>query len=295
MGILSLHVQRCRASLPASRSTVARKHAGATRRWQVIKRTSFKSFAVLHLKSPVVAHVSSSENIEELVGQIEGIEGYGAISTKPATPLLDTINFPSHLKSLTMGQLNQVAKELRADLIYNVSQTGGHLGSSLGVIELTVALNYVFDQPEDKIIWDVGHQAYPHKILTGRRDKMNTMRQTGGLSPFTKRSESPYDCFGAGHSSTSISAGLGMAVARDMQGEDFHVISIIGDGAITGGMSYEAMNNAGFLDTNMIIILNDNQQVSLPTQYNSLNQDPVGALSSTFARLQSSRPLRELR
>jgi 1-deoxy-D-xylulose-5-phosphate synthase len=180
-------------------------------------------------------------------------------------------------------------------LIYNVSQTGGHLGSSLGVIELTVALNYVFDQPADRIIWDVGHQAYPHKMLTGRRDRMNTMRQTDGLSPFTKRSESAFDCFGAGHSSTSISAGLGMAVARDMQGKSNHVVAVIGDGAITGGMAYEAMNNAGYLDTNMIIILNDNQQVSLPTQYNSLNQDPVGALSSTFARLQSSKPLRELR
>eukprot|EP00982_Pelagococcus_subviridis_P009264 30916-Pelagococcus_subviridis.AAC.2 len=235
-------------------------------------------------------------------GQIEGvrssstqIEGYGAISTKPATPLLDTVNYPVHLKNLSMEQLKQVAKELRADLIYNVSQTGGHLGSSLGVVELTVALNYVFDQPEDRIIWDVGHQAYPHKMLTGRRKQMNTMRRTRGLSPFTKRSESPFDCFGAGHSSTSISAGLGMAVARDMQGRSNHVIAVIGDGAITGGMAYEAMNNAGYLDTNMIIILNDNQQVSLPTQYNSLNQDPVGALSSTFARLQSSKPLRELR
>lgn len=194
---------------------------------------------------------------------------------------------------------------------------------SLGVIELTVALNFVFDQPEDRIIWDVGHQAYPHKMLTGRRERMSTIRQTdgeftcgervsflkqllqkkkklvyfypAGLSPFTKRSESPFDCFGAGHSSTSISAGLGMAVARDMQGKSNHVIAVIGDGAITGGMAYEAMNNAGYLDTNMIIILNDNQQVSLPTQYNSLNQDPVGALSSTFARLQSSKPLRELR
>ena len=187
----------------------------------------------------------------------------------------DTI-IESHLKNLSADQLEQVAKELRADLIYNVSQTGGHLGSSLGVIELTVALNYVFDQPTDKIIWDVGHQAYPHKILTGRRDRMNTIRQTDGLSPFTKRSESPFDCFGAGHSSTSISAGLGMAVARDMQGKSNQVIAVIGDGAITGGMAYEAMNNAGYLDTNMIIILNDNQQVSLPTQYNSLNQDPVG-------------------
>ena len=250
----------------------------------------------LKFKRSVTTRVSQNDALSELEeGQIPGIAGYGAISSKPTTPLLDTINFPSHLKNLSADQLEQVAKELRADLIYNVSQTGGHLGSSLGVIELTVALNYVFDQPTDKIIWDVGHQAYPHKILTGRRDRMNTIRQTDGLSPFTKRSESPFDCFGAGHSSTSISAGLGMAVARDMQGKSNQVIAVIGDGAITGGMAYEAMNNAGYLDTNMIIILNDNQQVSLPTQYNSLNQDPVGALSSTFARLQSSKPLRELR
>ena len=172
----------------------------------------------LKFKRSVATRVSQSDALSELEeGQIPGIAGYGAISSKPATPLLDTINFPSHLKNLSADQLEQVAKELRADLIYNVSQTGGHLGSSLGVIELTVALNYVFDQPTDKIIWDVGHQAYPHKILTGRRDRMNTIRQTDGLSPFTKRSESPFDCFGAGHSSTSISAGLGMAVARDMQ------------------------------------------------------------------------------
>ena len=188
-----------------------------------------------------------------------------------------------------------MVKELRADTIYNVSQTGGHLGSSLGVIELTVALHYVYDCPADRFIWDVGHQAYPHKILTGRRKGMRTIRQTGGLSPFTKRAESEYDCFGAGHSSTSISAGLGMAVGRDMKGRKNHVVAIIGDGAITGGMAYEAMNNAGYLDKNMVIILNDNQQVSLPTQYNDQNQDPVGALSSTFAKLQANRPLRELR
>ena len=161
-------------------------------------------------------------------GQIPGIAGYGAISSKPATPLLDT-NFPSHLKNLSADQLEQVAKELRADLTYNVSQTGGHLGSSLGVIELTVALNYVFDQPTDKIIWDVGHQAYPHKILTGREidEYYKTDRR---FIPVTKRSESPFDCFGAGHSSTSISAGLGMAVARDMQGKSNQVIAVIGDG-----------------------------------------------------------------
>ena len=194
-----------------------------------------------------------------------------------------------------MPQLKQLSKELRADTIYNVSQSGGHLGSSLGVIELTVALHYVYSCPEDKIIWDVGHQAYPHKILTGRRKGMKTIRQTGGLSPFTKRSESDYDAFGTGHSSTSISAGLGMAVGRDLKGESNHVIAVIGDGAITGGMAYEAMNNAGYLDKNLVIILNDNQQVSLPTQYNNKNQDPVGALSSAFGRLQANRPLRELR
>jgi len=199
------------------------------------------------------------------------------------------------MKNLSVEQLGQLAKELRAETIKNVSQTGGHLGSSLGVIELTVALHYVYDTPDDKILWDVGHQAYPHKILTGRREQMKTIRQTGGLSPFTKREESEHDAFGAGHSSTSISAGLGMAVGRDIQGRDNHVVAVIGDGAITGGMAYEAMNNAGFLDSNMVIILNDNQQVSLPTQYNNMNQDPVGALSSTLARLQSSRPLRELR
>jgi 1-deoxy-D-xylulose-5-phosphate synthase len=163
------------------------------------------------------------------------------------------------------------------------------------VIELTVALHYVYDCPDDKFIWDVGHQAYPHKILTGRRKGMTTIRQTGGLSPFTKRAESEYDCFGAGHSSTSISAGLGMAVGRDLKGKKNHVVAVIGDGAITGGMAYEAMNNAGYLDKNMVIILNDNQQVSLPTQYNNKNQDPVGALSSAFGRLQANRPLRELR
>ena len=163
------------------------------------------------------------------------------------------------------------------------------------MIELTVALHYVYDCPEDKFIWDVGHQAYPHKILTGRRKGMTSIRQTGGLSPFTKRAESEYDCFGAGHSSTSISAGLGMAVGRDLKGKSNHVVAVIGDGAITGGMAYEAMNNAGYLDKNMVIILNDNQQVSLPTQYNNKNQDPVGALSSAFGRLQANRPLRELR
>jgi 1-deoxy-D-xylulose-5-phosphate synthase len=184
---------------------------------------------------------------------------------------------------------------MRADVVHTVSQTGGHLSSSLGVVELTVALHYVFDAPQDKIVWDVGHQCYIHKMLTGRRSRMRTIRQTAGLSGFTKRTESEYDPFGAGHSSTSISAALGMAVGRDARGKKNNVVAVIGDGAITGGMAYEAMNHAGFLDKNMVIVLNDNQQVSLPTQYNGKNQDPVGALSSALARLQANRPLRELR
>ena len=213
----------------------------------------------------------------------------------PPTPLLDTVNYPVHIKNFNASQLKQLCKELRADLIHTVAKTGGHLGSSLGVVELSVALHYVFNTPDDKIIWDVGHQAYIHKILTGRRDKMSTIRQSGGLSGFTKRAESPHDAFGAGHSSTSISAALGMAVGRDRKNRNNSCIAVIGDGAITGGMAYEAMNHAGFLDSNMIVVLNDNQQVSLPTQYNGKNQEPVGALSGTLARLQSNRQLRELR
>mmetsp|Transcript_4474 Transcript_4474/g.7485 ORF Transcript_4474/g.7485 Transcript_4474/m.7485 type:complete len:736 (-) Transcript_4474:196-2403(-) len=224
---------------------------------------------------------------------VEDIDSWPVLG--PPTPLLDTVNFPIHIKNFNVAQLRQLCKELRSDIVHSVSKTGGHLSSSLGVVELTVALHHVFDTPDDKIIWDVGHQAYVHKILTGRRSRMSTIRTTGGLSGFTKREESEYDPFGAGHSSTSISAGLGMAVGRDFKGKKNQVIAVIGDGAITGGMAYEAMNHAGFTDSNMIVILNDNQQVSLPTQYNNKNQDPVGGLSSALARLQANRPLRELR
>ncbi|KAL0457332.1 UNVERIFIED_CONTAM: putative 1-deoxy-D-xylulose-5-phosphate synthase, chloroplastic [Sesamum latifolium] len=216
-------------------------------------------------------------------------------SQKPPTPLLDTINYPIHMKNLSTKELKQLADELRSDVIFNVSKTGGHLGSSLGVIELTVALHYVFNAPQDRILWDVGHQSYPHKILTGRRDKMATLRQTNGLSGFTKRSESDYDSFGAGHSSTTISAGLGMAVGRDLKGRKNNVVAVIGDGAMTAGQAYEAMNNAGYLDSDMIVILNDNKQVSLPTANLDGPIPPVGALSSALSRLQSNRPLRELR
>ncbi|XP_042939057.1 probable 1-deoxy-D-xylulose-5-phosphate synthase, chloroplastic isoform X1 [Carya illinoinensis] len=216
-------------------------------------------------------------------------------SQRPPTPLLDTINYPIHMKNLSTKELKQLADELRSDVIFNVSRTGGHLGSSLGVVELTVALHYVFNAPQDKILWDVGHQSYPHKILTGRRDKMHTIRQTNGLSGFTKRSESEFDCFGTGHSSTTISAGLGMAVGRDLKGRNNNVVAVIGDGAMTAGQAYEAMNNAGYLDSDMIVILNDNKQVSLPTANLDGPIPPVGALSSALSRLQSNRPLRELR
>ncbi|CAK9161902.1 unnamed protein product [Ilex paraguariensis] len=216
-------------------------------------------------------------------------------SQRPPTPLLDTINYPIHMKNLSTKELKQLADELRSDVIFNVSKTGGHLGSSLGVVELTVALHYVFNAPQDRILWDVGHQSYPHKILTGRRDKMHTIRQTNGLAGFTKRSESEYDCFGTGHSSTTISAGLGMAVGRDLKGRKNKVVAVIGDGAMTAGQAYEAMNNAGYLDSDMIVILNDNKQVSLPTATLDGPVPPVGALSSALSRLQSNRPLRELR
>ena len=174
------------------------------------------------------------------------------------TPLLDSINEPADLRKLASVDLRQLADELRLETISAVSETGGHLGAGLGVVELTVGLHYVFNTPDDRIIWDVGHQAYPHKILTGRRDRIRTLRKADGLSGFTKRAESAYDPFGAGHSSTSISAGLGMAVARDLKGQDNHVVAVIGDGAMSAGMAYEAMNNAGSLKSRMVVILNDN-------------------------------------
>ncbi|XP_052198233.1 probable 1-deoxy-D-xylulose-5-phosphate synthase 2, chloroplastic [Diospyros lotus] len=214
---------------------------------------------------------------------------------KPFTPILDTINYPIHMKNLSVDELGALADELREEIVYSVSKTGGHLSSSLGVAELTVALHHVFNTPEDKIIWDVGHQTYPHKILTGRRGKMNTIRQSCGLSGFPKREESVHDAFGAGHSSTSISAALGMAVGRDLLEKNNHVVAVIGDGAMTAGQAYEAMNNAGYLDTNLIIILNDNAQVSLPTATVDGPAPPVGALSRALTRLQSSRKFRQLR
>ena len=214
----------------------------------------------------------------------EVVADEGILRNTP-TPLLDGIETPEDLRKLDASQLRQVADELRHETIDAVSVTGGHLGAGLGVVELTVALHYVFDTPRDRLIWDVGHQAYPHKILTGRRDRIRTLRQGGGLSGFTKRSESEYDPFGAAHSSTSISAGLGMAVARDLKGGHNKVIAVIGDGSMSAGMAYEAMNNAG-TTKDLIVILNDNDMSIAP---------PVGALSAYLSRLISSRQYRGLR
>ena len=202
------------------------------------------------------------------------------------TPLLDTIQVPADLRRLPEKDLKQVAEELRAETIAAVSVTGGHLGAGLGVVELTVALHWVFNTPDDRLIWDVGHQAYPHKILTGRRERIRTLRQGGGLSGFTRRVESPYDPFGAAHSSTSISAGLGMAVARDLDGRKNNVISVIGDGAMSAGMAYEAMNNAKVAGNRLVVILNDNDMSIAP---------PVGGLSAYLAQLVSSRPFLKVR
>ncbi len=208
------------------------------------------------------------------------------MSNKPLTPLLDKIGSPADLKPLKREELGQLTDELRKEVIDAVSVTGGHLGAGLGVVELTVALHHVFNAPDDKIIWDVGHQAYPHKVLTGRRDRIRTLRKKDGLSGFTKRGESEYDPFGAGHSSTSISAGLGMAVASELKGEKRNVIAVIGDGAISAGMAYEAMNNAGAMDARLIVILNDNDMSIAP---------PTGAMSAYLARLVSGPTYRGLR
>jgi len=208
------------------------------------------------------------------------------MTDRPPTPTLDRVRVPADLRGLSDRELRALADELRAETISAVSVTGGHLGAGLGVVELTVAIHAVFDTPRDKLIWDVGHQCYPHKILTGRRDRIRTLRMKGGLSGFTRRSESPYDPFGAAHSSTSISAGLGFAVARDLGGDPGEVIAVIGDGAMSAGMAYEAMNNAGHMRTRMFVILNDNEMSIAP---------PVGAMSSYLTRLYTEGPFQELK
>ena len=208
------------------------------------------------------------------------------MSDQPITPVLDRVTTPADMKGMSDSELRQLADELRAETIAAVSVTGGHLGAGLGVVEMTVALHAVFDAPKDKIIWDVSHQCYPHKILTGRRDRIRTLRTEGGLSGFTKRSESPYDPFGAAHSSTSISAALGFAVARDLGGEGGDAIAVIGDGALSAGMAYEAMNNAGHLGKRLIVILNDNEMSIAP---------PTGAMSSYLSRLYAGEPFQEFK
>ena len=211
------------------------------------------------------------------------------MTDRPKTPILDRVNIPADLKRLSDRELRLLADEVRAEVISAVSVTGGHLGAGLGVVELTVALHAVFDTPRDRLIWDVGHQAYPHKILTGRRDRIRTLRMQDGLSGFTRRAESPYDPFGAAHSSTSISAALGFAVARDLGGApEFGIgdcIAVIGDGAMSAGMAYEAMNNAGHLGKRLFVILNDNDMSIAP---------PVGAMSAYLSRLYAGDPFQEL-
>jgi 1-deoxy-D-xylulose-5-phosphate synthase len=208
------------------------------------------------------------------------------VTDKSTTPLLDTVSHPADIRNFTVEQLKQLADEVRRETVEVVSFTGGHLGASLGVVELTVALHHVFDTPHDRLIWDVSHQSYPHKILTGRRDRMRTLRQGGGLSGFTKRTESEYDPFGAAHSSTSISAALGMKVASDLAGVERHAIAVIGDGAMSAGMAYEAMNNAGSMDARLVVILNDNDMSIAP---------PVGAMSAYLSRLISSKSYTSIR
>ncbi|MEY3702933.1 MAG: hypothetical protein RLZZ561_553 [Pseudomonadota bacterium] len=208
------------------------------------------------------------------------------MTDRPSTPLLDTVTIPADLRSLRPDQLRQLADELRAETVSAVSVTGGHLGAGLGVVELTTAIHYVFNTPDDKLIWDVGHQCYPHKILTGRRERIRTLRQSGGLSGFTKRAESDYDPFGAAHSSTSISAAIGFAIANKMKNEPGRAIAVIGDGAMSAGMAYEAMNNAADAGNRLIVILNDNDMSIAP---------PVGGLSAYLARLVSSQPFLNLR
>ncbi|KAK6125841.1 hypothetical protein DH2020_040409 [Rehmannia glutinosa] len=262
---------------------------------RVVYRSAFQPYDKFCVKASGDSSSEAEEGKLTIRREKDGNWKIDFSGVKPETPLLDTVNYPAHMKNLSKKDLEQLAAELRAEIVHTVAKTGGHLSSSLGVVELTVALHHVFNAPDDKIIWDVGHQAYGHKILTGRRSKMHTIRKTSGLAGFPKRDESVYDAFGAGHSSTSISAGLGMAVARDLLGNKNNVVSVIGDGAMTAGQAYEAMNNAGFLDSNLIVVLNDNKQVSLPTATLDGPATPVGALSSALSKLQASPKFRQLR
>uniref|UniRef100_A0A0C9QTZ0 1-deoxy-D-xylulose-5-phosphate synthase n=1 Tax=Wollemia nobilis TaxID=56998 RepID=A0A0C9QTZ0_9CONI len=268
--------------------------------FQVPKRSTLRRAGAPKRKHGIVSAKLNNANGDNIITNIVKAKEDAPLKIeyngeKPPTPLLDTINYPKHMKNLNIQDLRQLAKELREDILFSVAKTGGHLSASLGVVDLTVALHYVFNTPQDKIVWDVGHQSYPHKILTGRRSSMSTLRQTSGIAGFPRRAESEHDAFGAGHSSTSISAALGMAVGRDLLGHPNHVVAVIGDGAMTAGQAYEAMNNAGFLDSNLIIILNDNKQVSLPTATIDGPAPPVGALSKALSKIQASKKFRKLR
>ena len=249
------------------------------------------------METPLETGVGSSSSSSKSSSSGGLPPGTGPYKGPSSFPLLDSVRYPHDMKRFDLKELKQLAHELRWDTLGHVSKTGGHLGSSLGVIELTVALHYVFNTPDDRICWDVSHQVYPHKILTGRRDRMHSLRQTNGLSGFAKRSESEYDAFGAGHSSTSISAALGMSVGKLLTNKRVNnCIAVIGDGAITGGMAFEALNNAGYLRSRMVVILNDNGQVSLPTGTHSAGGVvPAGALSSYTSRLLSSKPFQDFR
>jgi 1-deoxy-D-xylulose-5-phosphate synthase len=253
--------------------------------------------AVLSALVQIIIGFSPRANVRIAKSSRLSMMGDGPYKGPDSTPILDNIKSPADMKRLDVKQLKQLSHELRWETINAVSKVGGHLGSSLGVVELTVALHYIFDAPEDKIIWDVAHQCYPHKILTGRRDRMNTLRQLHGLSGFTNRNESVYDCFGAGHSSTSISAALGMSVGKNLLSKTKNnCIAIIGDGAITGGMAYEAMNNAAYINSKIVVILNDNGQVSLPTgQPSAGGVVPAGALSGYTSRLLTSSTFKTVR
>jgi 1-deoxy-D-xylulose-5-phosphate synthase len=244
-----------------------------------LKFAVFAKNAVNRSRPSANIHIDLAERSTSACYQAKHALQHGVIMPGPNTPLLDQVSFPADLRKLAPQQLRQFADELRAEVIDTVSVTGGHLGAGLGVVELTTAVHYVFNTPEDRLIWDVGHQCYPHKIITGRRDRIRTLRQGGGLSGFTKRSESEYDPFGAAHSSTSISAALGFAVANKMKGEPGRGIAVIGDGAMSAGMAYEAMNNAAAAGNRLVVILNDNDMSIAP---------PVGGLSGYLARLVSS-------
>ncbi|XP_057838579.2 probable 1-deoxy-D-xylulose-5-phosphate synthase, chloroplastic isoform X1 [Cryptomeria japonica] len=250
----------------------------------------------LHLSSRWPCHKNAPGNLcKGLVSSATAVNGTGShYWEKPSTPLLDTVETPMHLKNLSLQELKWLAEEIRAEIIFTLSNTGSQFKASLGAVDLTIALHYVLNSPMDKILWDVGEQAYPHKILTGRRSQLHTLGKNNGLSGFTSRFESDYDAFGAGHGCSSISAGLGMAVARDLKGRKNHVVAVIGNGTTTAGQAFEAMTNAGYLDSNMIVILNDSRH-SLQMKISETSKTPISSLASTLTKLQSGKTFRELR